>query len=184
MIPQYALIIAYYLQFVNRQCHHTCSLHALWPARSVCGSAVWRLVSLRDTVRSALSRSPLCRAGEFGQARDHDQGAGTHDLERALATLDHFHVPALVCINKADINRAQATELAGFCAARGVAVVGQLPYDDIVTVAMVRGEPVITYQPTGKMSVTLHRLWTTLRHEFGFADEDLVAANPSHGGEC
>jgi MinD superfamily P-loop ATPase len=29
--------------------------------------------------------------------------AGIHDLLRALQTLQHFGVPALVCINKADV---------------------------------------------------------------------------------
>ena len=109
--------------------------------------------------------------------------SGAHDLERVLAMLDLLHAPALVCINKSDINPTQAREIASYCAARNVAVVGQLHYDDTVTIAMVHGEPVTTYQPTGKMSVALRRLWRTLRHELGFAGEHPVAVDPSRGGE-
>lgn len=97
--------------------------------------------------------------------------AGAHDLERVLETLDRLRVPALVCINKADIHRAQAKEIVSFCTARSIAVVGQLRYDDIVTAAMVHGEPVTTYQPAAKVSVALCRLWTVVRHELGFAGD-------------
>ena len=71
--------------------------------------------------------------------------SGIHDLERILGTTDHFGVPALVCINKADLNQARADEIAGFCAAQGIEVVGQLPFDQVVTKAMVQGQPVTAY---------------------------------------
>ena len=71
--------------------------------------------------------------------------SGIHDLERILGTTDHFGVPAIVCINKADLNQARADEIAGFCAARGIEVVGRLPFDQVVTKAMVQGQPVTAY---------------------------------------
>ena len=71
--------------------------------------------------------------------------SGIHDLERILGTTDHFGVPARVCINKADLNQARADEIAGFCAARGIEVVGRLPFDQVVTEAMVQGQPVTAY---------------------------------------
>jgi len=71
--------------------------------------------------------------------------SGIHDLERILGTTDHFGVPALVCINKADLNQARADEIAGFCAAQGIEVVGRLPFDQVVTKAMVQGQPVTAY---------------------------------------
>ncbi|MBU2490470.1 MAG: (4Fe-4S)-binding protein, partial [Proteobacteria bacterium] len=63
--------------------------------------------------------------------------SGIHDLERILATTNHFGVPALVCINKADINPSRADEISAFCAARGIVLVGRVPYDTVVTEAMV-----------------------------------------------
>jgi MinD superfamily P-loop ATPase len=32
--------------------------------------------------------------------------SGIHDLEQVMATTDHFGVPSLVAINKADLNQA------------------------------------------------------------------------------
>ncbi len=89
--------------------------------------------------------------------------SGAHDLERVLAILEQMRVPALVCINKADIHPAQARDIAGFCTAKGAAVVGQLPYDDVVTAAMVHGEPVTTYQPQGAVAEALRQVWAQLR---------------------
>ncbi len=53
--------------------------------------------------------------------------SGAHDLERILATTDHFGVPARVVINKADLNPGRAEEIAAFCDARGVEVLGGSP---------------------------------------------------------
>lgn len=65
--------------------------------------------------------------------------AGIHDLERILATTEHFRVRALVCINKSDLNPARSREIERFCAGRGVVVVGRVPFDSAVTAAMVQG---------------------------------------------
>ena len=89
--------------------------------------------------------------------------SGIHDLERALGTVSHFGVPALVCINKADLNPAHTAAIEGFCASEGIAVVGKLPYDTIVTEAMVQGQPVTTYQPEGAMTSAMREMWVNVR---------------------
>jgi MinD superfamily P-loop ATPase len=89
--------------------------------------------------------------------------SGIHDLERALATVTHFRVPALVCINKADINPAHSDGIEAYCRAKGIEVVGRLPYDTIVTEAMVHGQPVTAYQPEGAMSNALREAWQQVR---------------------
>ncbi|MBU1880181.1 MAG: 4Fe-4S binding protein, partial [Chloroflexi bacterium] len=85
--------------------------------------------------------------------------AGVHDLERILGTVNHFGVPALVCINKADINPARAAEIAAYCQEQGVPVAGPVPYDDMVTRAMVQGQPVTAYAPDGAVTRSLWGLW-------------------------
>ena len=51
--------------------------------------------------------------------------SGTHDLERVLATTEHFGVPAMVVVNKADLNPANTEQIAAFCEERGVPMVGR-----------------------------------------------------------
>lgn len=85
--------------------------------------------------------------------------AGVHDLERALSTIAHFGVPALLCINKYDLNPETSRTIAQDYATRGIPLVGHIPFDVAVTKAMVQGQPVITYSQ-GLASQAIKRLWT------------------------
>jgi MinD superfamily P-loop ATPase len=88
--------------------------------------------------------------------------SGVHDLERILATTDHFGVPSLVAINKADLNLARSEEIAAFCTEQGVEVVGRIPYDTVVTEAMVQGQPVTDYVD-GTVTEALEEMWSRIR---------------------
>ncbi len=88
--------------------------------------------------------------------------SGVHDLERVLGTTDHFGVPALVAINKADLNPARSEEIVAFCARRSIAVVGRIPYDTAVTEAMVQGQPV-TAVTAGAVTEALRETWTRIK---------------------
>jgi len=88
--------------------------------------------------------------------------SGAHDLERILSTTDHFGVPSLVAINKADLNPERAGEIAAFCAERSVEVVGRIPYDTVVTEAMVHGRPV-TEHTDGPVAEALRKVWSRVR---------------------
>jgi MinD superfamily P-loop ATPase len=93
--------------------------------------------------------------------------SGIHDLERALATVSHFGVPALVCINKADINPEHSASIEAYCTAQGIEVVGRLPYDAVVTRAMVHCLPVTAYQPNGRVAEGLRDIWAQIRARLG-----------------
>ena len=85
--------------------------------------------------------------------------AGAHDLERILGTVRHFHVPALVCINKADLYPQGADEIEAMCTHHGIEMLGRIPFDPAVTEAMVQGEPVTLFQPEAPSSQALAGLW-------------------------
>ncbi len=84
--------------------------------------------------------------------------SGVHDLERVLATTDHFGVPAMVAVNKADLNPAHTERIAAFCAEREIPLVGRIPYDTVVTRAMVNGQPVTAFDD-GAVAQALRDLW-------------------------
>ncbi len=89
--------------------------------------------------------------------------SGIHDLERILGTVNHFGTPALVLINKADVNPAHTHGIEAYCRSKGIALVGKLPYDTVVTEAMVHGQPVTQYQPEGAMARALREVWEQMR---------------------
>jgi MinD superfamily P-loop ATPase len=90
--------------------------------------------------------------------------SGIHDLDRVLATTNHFGLPALVCINKADINPARAKEIEVFCEAQGAQVTGRIPFDRVVTEAMVQGQPVTAYRD-GSVTAALRMIWAQTRED-------------------
>nr|MBC7244451.1 ATP-binding protein [Chloroflexota bacterium] len=88
--------------------------------------------------------------------------SGIHDLQRILSTTAHFGVPSLVLLNKADLNLRQAQEIESFCASCGVQVVGRVPFDTIVTEAMVHGQPVTAYADCA-VSNELRSVWQRVK---------------------
>lgn len=85
--------------------------------------------------------------------------AGIHDMERALATVAHFRVPALVCINKADIYPGGTAQIEAYCRAQGIEVVGRIPFDAAVMEAMVRGQPVTAFRQDAPAGRALREVW-------------------------
>src|SRR3990170_1768429 len=85
--------------------------------------------------------------------------AGIHDMERVLGLARHFRLPAIVCINKADIYSEGSNQIANYCERSQIGVVGSIPFDEMVTRAMVQGEPVTAYLPDAPASQALVRIW-------------------------
>jgi MinD superfamily P-loop ATPase len=84
--------------------------------------------------------------------------SGIHDLERVLGVCRHFGVPALVCINKHDINQNNTHRIEGYCSNRGVEVAAKIPFDNAFTEAVVRGLPVVEYS-RGEVTHRIESLW-------------------------
>jgi MinD superfamily P-loop ATPase len=85
--------------------------------------------------------------------------AGIHDMERALQTTAHFRVPAMVCINKADVYPDGAAHIEAYCREQAIELVGHIPFDEAVTQAMVHGEPVTAYDPNAPASQAIIEIW-------------------------
>jgi MinD superfamily P-loop ATPase len=85
--------------------------------------------------------------------------SGVHDMHRALETLKHFGVRALVVVNKADIFPAGADEIEALCHQQGVETVGRISFDLTVASAMVAGEAVTAFQPEASSSIAIRQVW-------------------------
>ncbi|MDR3632001.1 MAG: 4Fe-4S binding protein [Desulfocapsaceae bacterium] len=88
--------------------------------------------------------------------------SGIHDLQRVAELAEHFKVPAMVCINKFDLNAAMASEIKGLCAQRGITVVGSIPFDPIFTKAMIQGKNVFEYDSASKTAQLLREVWAEI----------------------
>ncbi|MGB2843130.1 MAG: 4Fe-4S binding protein [Halobacteriota archaeon] len=88
--------------------------------------------------------------------------SGLHDLERILDVTKHFGIASIVCINKYDINEENSKRITEFCRQRGIEVVGNIPYDPMVTEAMVAGMPVVEFSE-GKVSDAIKNVWKDIK---------------------
>ncbi len=87
--------------------------------------------------------------------------SGIHDLERVLDVCRHFNVPAAVCINKYNINEANRRQIEEYCRAQGIDIAARIPFDKVVTDAMIKGLPVVKYSQ-GSVSHQIKLLWQNI----------------------
>ena len=85
-----------------------------------------------------------------------------HDLERIIGVADHFKISAVVCINKYDINLDNSKEIENYCKDNNINIVGKLPYDTIVTEAMIQEKNVIEYSKND-FSKGLADMWNNIQ---------------------
>ena len=87
--------------------------------------------------------------------------SGRHDFARVADLCRHFRVPLAVIINKADLNPAEADAIAAMCAENGHTLLGRVPFDPIVTQAMVRRQALTEFDnPIGN---SLKDMWSALQ---------------------
>jgi len=84
--------------------------------------------------------------------------SGIHDLKRVLDVSRHFGIPAIVCINKFDLNEENTEQIESFCDAENIFIAAKIPYDNIVTEALVHGVPVVEYTEN-RVSTAIKGLW-------------------------
>ncbi len=58
--------------------------------------------------------------------------SGKSDLLRVLDLADHFSIPAVVCINRFDVNLELTAEIEAYCRQARVPVLGKIPFDSRV----------------------------------------------------
>ena len=92
--------------------------------------------------------------------------SGIHDLERVIGVCRHFGIPVLVCINKYDINEDNTSQIESYCLSQGIEVAAKIPFDNVVTEALVHGQPVVEYT-RGNIAYQIESLWQKVGQVLG-----------------
>jgi MinD superfamily P-loop ATPase len=87
--------------------------------------------------------------------------SGEHDLERVLSLAGHFKIPAMVCVNKWDINPDIGLRIESKMQDMGAMLLGRIPYDNSITKAQVNGKAVVEFSD-GEASESIRKLWNRL----------------------
>lgn len=87
--------------------------------------------------------------------------SGLHDLERVIELCACFRLPAGVIVNKSDLNENISGQIRDFCREKGLAMLGSLPHDPVVTKAMVQAQAVTEYCDSG-FSDEIRKIWAAI----------------------
>lgn len=87
--------------------------------------------------------------------------SGEHDLKRVLELTNHFKVPAMVCINKWDINPAMAGHIDTLAQSMGAKPVGRIPYDQAVTTAQINARALVE-DSSGQAAKAVRQIWSNV----------------------
>ncbi|MCK5529100.1 MAG: 4Fe-4S binding protein [Kiritimatiellae bacterium] len=90
--------------------------------------------------------------------------SGVHDMERVMQLCRHFGVPALVIINKSDLNKEQADRIESICEEHGSRVIAHIPFDRDVNDALMAGKTVVEYGK-GLAEGAIRNAWSVLQKE-------------------
>jgi MinD superfamily P-loop ATPase len=84
--------------------------------------------------------------------------SGIHDLERILKLAQHFKIPAMVCINKFDINLKNSHQIISYGESNGSKIIGNIPYEPKVVEALVNRKTVMDY-PCNGIERIVQEMW-------------------------
>jgi len=84
--------------------------------------------------------------------------SGMHDLDRVIGVCCHFTVSVIVCINKYDLNEDNSRQIENYCQSQGIELAAKIPFDNVVTEALVQGLPVVEYSQN-RVAHEIEGLW-------------------------
>ncbi|MDF7806972.1 ATP-binding protein [Pontiellaceae bacterium B12219] len=84
--------------------------------------------------------------------------SGEHDLRRVLELAAHFKIPAMVCVNKWDVNPVMTQRIEDLAKEFGATPVGRIPYDGAVTAAQVQARAFVE-ESNGGAAQAVRKMW-------------------------
>ncbi len=88
--------------------------------------------------------------------------SGKHDMERVVQLADHFKVPAMICVNKFDLNIELTRDIENFAKEKGLSCLGRIPFDPIFIKAMIRAQTIFEYNTESKVGQAIKEIWKGL----------------------
>ncbi len=93
--------------------------------------------------------------------------SGQHDMQRVHQLALHFRVPAMICINKADLNPEKSMEIKQYAAFQNLTFLGRIPFDVNMTQSMVQGQTIFEYQTVSEATASVQHIWQQVCYKIG-----------------
>ncbi|MCG6880529.1 MAG: 4Fe-4S binding protein [Deltaproteobacteria bacterium] len=88
--------------------------------------------------------------------------SGKHDMERVSELAAFFKVPAMLCVNKFDLNPEMGKAIEAFAREKNVKPIGRVPFDPDFTRAMVAGKTIVEFNESGEACRAVKSVWENL----------------------
>jgi MinD superfamily P-loop ATPase len=87
--------------------------------------------------------------------------SGLHDMQRVVSLAKHFGIPAAACVNKYDLNLEMSDRIRKHCEQNAVQFLGMIPYDPVVSRALVEKKIVVEYS-NGRVATEIRKIWSAV----------------------
>jgi MinD superfamily P-loop ATPase len=88
--------------------------------------------------------------------------SGLHDMERVADLAKHFNISTTACVNKSDLNKEMSSRIEDYCIQKGIQFIGKIPYDQIVSRALMQKKILVEYDGKGKVARKIKKIWNSL----------------------
>lgn len=88
--------------------------------------------------------------------------SGIHDLKRVCQLAEHFNIPAMICINKFDLNLELTKSIETYAQNNKIDCLGRIPFDPAFTHAMVQAKTIFEYDASAASSRSVREIWQAL----------------------
>ena len=85
--------------------------------------------------------------------------SGKHDMERVAQLADHFKIPAMICVNKFDLNLELTRKIENYAKEKGLSCLGRIPFDPVFTKAMIQAQTVFEYDGQSPVGEAIRGTW-------------------------
>jgi len=97
--------------------------------------------------------------------------SGRHDMERVAELAEFFKIPAMVCVNKFDLNPDEGQAIETFAKERNIGVMGRIPFDPAFTQAMIQGKTIVEFSDHSEGGKAVIILWKNLMEQLYLLSE-------------
>lgn len=88
--------------------------------------------------------------------------SGKHDMMRVAELAAHFKIPAMICVNKFDLNVNETKLIEDLAREKSIEALGRIPFDPVFTKAMVQGKTIFEYDPRSEACGGVRKIWGSL----------------------
>ncbi len=89
--------------------------------------------------------------------------SGRHDMERVSLLSRHFNVPAMVCINKYDLNPEQTKKIEAYARDNHLPIAGRISFDPIFVQAMIQAQTLFEYNIMSPAAMEVQTVWENVQ---------------------